>query len=216
MDKLSMLEVEVVLNMMEEMLRPEYAGISGTEFPHIIAAEIAAAEEAERASIKGVIATKAAVAARRKATAIAEKEYKEAKAEHIHKSELIGEKRYNGEYTPYKRVRKYSLIEVAYAELEDDMELAVEEEKEDFDFIWEIISNKNDKIRECEIRKASLEEVKTSNVNAMLESFNIKFYEAAATAHHEIKKVEDRIVDLNNEVQALADEAYAIAESLSL
>lgn len=214
--KLSMIEVEVGLHILEEILLPEYDGINGKEFPYIIAEEIVAAEKAEKAVIAEIISTKAAVAARRKATFKAEKEYKAAKAEHIHKAALMGDKRYNGAYTPYKRERRYTFIEVAYAELEDDMKLSIEEEKDDFDFIWEIISNKNDEIRECEARKASLEEVKTSNVNAMLENFNIKFYEAAVTAHHNIKKIEDEIAELNNEVQALADEAYAIADSLSL
>lgn len=204
--RLSLVETDAMLHMdLNEMFRLEYDGIDGKDFPYIIAAEITAAEEVFKAVIAEVTSAKAAAADRRRTSFKAEKEYKAAKAEHICKSALIGEKRYNGAYTPYKRVRKYSFIEEAYIELEDMEILEAEEEREDFDDIWEVIFSKNDEIKECEIRKSSLEEVKTSNVNAMLENFDIKFYEAAAKAHHEIKKVEEEISALNNEVQELAD-----------
>lgn len=58
-------------------------------------------------------------AARRAATAKAEKAYKEAKAEHIHKSALIGSRRYNGLYKPYIR-NNDNLITRAYEEIEEE------------------------------------------------------------------------------------------------
>lgn len=210
-NKLSMLEVEVMLHMdWDEMFRPEYTGVNGAEFPHVVAAEIAAAEEAAKATIKEVITTKAAVAARRKATAKAEKQYKAAKAEHIHKSALMGSKRYNGEYTPYKRVRNYSLIEEAYMELEDMELMAVEEEREATVNKWETINKLNKEISNLRIKLTCLETEKAGSVETLCNETiataegSLAYYNMMRQ-HHEILDIKDTISNIENEIHSIVD-----------
>ena len=210
-NKLSMMEIEVMLHMdWDEMFRPEYTGVNGTEFPHVVAAEIAAAEETSKAVIKEVISTKAAVADRRKATAKKEKQYKAAKAEHIHKSELIGSKRYNGEYTPYKRVRNYSLIEEAYMELEDMELLAVEEERETTLDKWEAINKLNKEISNLRIKLTCLETEKAASVEKLCNNTittnegSLAYYDMMRQ-HREILDIKDTISNIENEIHSIVD-----------
>lgn len=211
MDKLSMLEVEVMLHMdWDEMFLPEYNGVNGAEFPHVVAAEITAAEEAVNASIKEVIVTKAAVAARRKATAKAEKQYKAAKAEHVHKSALMGSKRYNGEYTPYKRERKYSLIDEAYAEIEDMELLRIEEERETTVNKWETINKLNKEISNLRIKLTCLETEKAASVEKLCNNTiatnegSLAYYDMMRQ-HREILDIKDTISNIENEIHSIVD-----------
>lgn len=208
--KLSLIEVEVGLHLMEEISLPEYRGVNGTEFPYIVAAEIATAEEAEKAMIAEVISTKAAVADRRRATTKAEKEYKAAKAEHISKSELIGSKRYNGNYIPYKRERSYSLIDEAYAEIEDMEILKAEEERESIVNRWGAINKLNKEISNLRIKLTCLETEKAGAVEKLCNETiataeGLLAYESMLYKHNEILNIKDTISNIENEIHSIVD-----------
>lgn len=116
-----------------------YCDLDGAEYVHTVEAEIAAAEEAFKASFKETVITKGAVAARRRATAMAEKAYKEAKAEHVHKSALMGTRRYNGEYTPYTRGAKIIAHSVI---VEDDYEENIFAEEDKLTSYYKLVERK--------------------------------------------------------------------------
>lgn len=149
-------------------------------------------------------------AARRAATAKAEKAYKEAKAEHIHKSALIGSRRFNGEYAPYRRERNYSLIEEAYAELEDMELLAVEEERETTLDKWETINKLNKEISSLRIKLTCLETEKTTSVETLCNETiatskgSLAYYDMMRQ-HREILNIKDTISNIENEIHSIVD-----------
>lgn len=131
-----------------------YCNLDGAEYVHVVEAEITAAEEAFKASFKETVITKGAVAARRRATAMAEKAYKEAKAEHVHKSALMGTRRYNGEYTPYTRGAKIIAHSVI---IEDDYEENIFEAEDKLTKFYKLVEEKAKVQKELDSIESAIE-----------------------------------------------------------